>query len=357
MQVLFLGYDRTQTRLIDAMIAAGCEVHHSRSPVGVVQYDLIISFGYRHIVGREVIRGINCPILNLHISYLPFNRGTHPNFWAYFDNTPHGVTIHIMDAGVDTGPILFQKYVDFMNGESTFLESHTTLVRAVEDLFLDHIETILQKKWEAKPQEGQGSMHFLRDLPPEFSGWHSTVSDEIPRLLSNLSHDRFQNRVPQFKPTEHYPISKIRLSRVSSGDSADLFRWRNDPLTQHMSNTPGELNIATHEKWLKDSIDSDTREIFIGRCGGTKIGMVRFDISSKKNRAEVSINLNPALRGQGLSKPLLQEAIKVFHSQHNITLTARIKQSNLVSKRIFCSLGFIQISDSPLITFYELRAQ
>lgn len=182
MRVLFLGYDRTQTRLIDAIISAGCEVHYSRSPIGVLHYDLIVSFGYRHIVDAEVIRRINCPILNLHISYLPFNRGTHPNFWAYYDNTPHGVTIHIMDSGVDTGPILFQKYVDFKNGERTFSESHCTLIRELEDLFLDHLETILQKEWEAKPQEGQGSIHFLQDLPSEFRGWDATVSDEIPRL-------------------------------------------------------------------------------------------------------------------------------------------------------------------------------
>ena len=46
--------------------------------------------------------------MNLHISYLPFNRGP-SEFLVIFDDTEKGVSIHLVDGGIDTGPILFKK--------------------------------------------------------------------------------------------------------------------------------------------------------------------------------------------------------------------------------------------------------
>ncbi len=183
-RVLMLGYDRSQTRIIDPMVAAGCEVDHSRKYFNHSGYDLIISFGYRHILKKKVLDQIVCPIINLHISYLPYNRGAHPNFWSFFENTPHGVTIHLIDDGIDTGPILFQKYVHFDDSKVTFANSYQTLFREVESLFISHLAAILECDWEAKPQQGIGSVHSSDDLPSDFRGWDSNVGTEIERLHS-----------------------------------------------------------------------------------------------------------------------------------------------------------------------------
>ena len=116
-RILFLGYDQTQTTLIDALIASKCTVDHTADKIDVIKgYDCVISYGYRHILKQRTIDGFECPVLNLHISYLPYNRGAHPTFWSFYDNTPSGVTIHLIDSGIDTGPIVKQKYVNFGNG-------------------------------------------------------------------------------------------------------------------------------------------------------------------------------------------------------------------------------------------------
>jgi len=44
----------------------------------------------------------------MHLSYLPFNRGKNPNVWPIVDGTPAGVTLHYIDAGIDTGDIIAQ---------------------------------------------------------------------------------------------------------------------------------------------------------------------------------------------------------------------------------------------------------
>ena len=75
----------------------------------VSKYDWIISYGYRHLISEEIIKYLKNPIINLHISYLPFNRGAHPNYWSFKEKTIKGVTIHFIDSGIDTGPILIQK--------------------------------------------------------------------------------------------------------------------------------------------------------------------------------------------------------------------------------------------------------
>ena len=109
--ILFLGYDKSENSLPDFLSEKGHEVLHSNKKINSTKnFDLVISYGYRHIIPKKIISS-STPIINLHMSFLPFNRGAHPNFWSHFENTPSGVTIHLMDVGIDTGDCLFQKKV------------------------------------------------------------------------------------------------------------------------------------------------------------------------------------------------------------------------------------------------------
>ena len=122
------------------------------------------------------------PIINLHISYLPWNRGAHPNFWSFYDKSVSGVTIHLIDEGVDTGPILFQKIIDFSESENTFRMTYERLNYEIEKLFLNNMEKIISKNYETYPQNGLGSFHLKKDLPISFRGWDTIIDKEIKRL-------------------------------------------------------------------------------------------------------------------------------------------------------------------------------
>lgn len=41
---------------------------------------LMISFNYRHMIPQEVLNLMPGRVINLHTSYLPYNRGSSPNF-------------------------------------------------------------------------------------------------------------------------------------------------------------------------------------------------------------------------------------------------------------------------------------
>ena len=182
-QILFLGYSKKDTSLISRIEKKGRIVIHSSEKISWEdEFDLIICFGYRHIIKKEQVCKSSAPIINLHVSYLPWNKGAHPNFWSHYDCTPSGVTIHEIDSGIDTGNIIYQRYVNFKNNEDTFALTYKRLIFEIEDLFNKNIDSILSKSWESKPQRRVGSTHKVADLPSLFKGWDSNIKDEIARL-------------------------------------------------------------------------------------------------------------------------------------------------------------------------------
>lgn len=82
------------------------------TPEQLGRFDLAISWFWPHILKPAQIDATKYGILNNHIGYLPYGRGACPNVWAIVDNIQAGVTIHWIDAGVDTGDILFQRTVE-----------------------------------------------------------------------------------------------------------------------------------------------------------------------------------------------------------------------------------------------------
>jgi UDP-4-amino-4,6-dideoxy-N-acetyl-beta-L-altrosamine transaminase len=133
----------------------------------VINYDFIISFGYRYIIKKDIIELFkNNNIINLHISYLPYNRGADPNLWSILDNTPSGVTIHLIDENIDTGDILIQERVFFDYDNDTLESSYNKLINKITLLFLDNWELIKNNKITPIPQDSlKKTIHCLKDRP------------------------------------------------------------------------------------------------------------------------------------------------------------------------------------------------
>lgn len=185
-RILFLGYDHNQTVIIDKLVQENCEVWHSSEKIYSTEgFDLVISFGYKHIIPESVLKKADIPIINLHISFLPWNKGAHPNFWSHYERTPSGVSIHLIDNGIDTGPILFQRLVEFSPDEKTFSQTYSKLIKEIEKLFIDNIHSIIEKKYVEYPQTDVGTYHSVKDLPKDFSGWDSDIIQETERLYKS----------------------------------------------------------------------------------------------------------------------------------------------------------------------------
>jgi len=104
------------------------------SLVEEVAPDYIISCGYRYIIPEETLDIPSEGAINLHPSYLPYNRGAHPNVWSIIDGTPAGVTLHYMDPEVDSGDIIAQQEVKY-SFEDTGKDLYERLEEAQVKLF------------------------------------------------------------------------------------------------------------------------------------------------------------------------------------------------------------------------------
>lgn len=143
-------------------------------------YDFIISYGYRYIIPKRVTNHYKKRIINLHISYLPWNKGADPNFWSIIENTPKGVTIHFVDEGLDTGDILIQKKIKFEEID-TLRTSYKKLSNAIEELFINNWLRIRNYEIIPEIQKGEGTFHYSKEK--EFykalliDGWDTKISD------------------------------------------------------------------------------------------------------------------------------------------------------------------------------------
>ena len=123
--------------------------------------EFIISYNYRHIVKQDVISLFPHRIINLHISMLPWNKGANPNIWSFIEGTPTGVTIHEINAGIDTGDILIQREIVFDNMAETLKSSYEKSHAIMSKLFRDNWHMIRNGSIKPKPQVG--TMHYVKD--------------------------------------------------------------------------------------------------------------------------------------------------------------------------------------------------
>lgn len=100
----------------------------------------------------HIIRLLKGRMVNIHVGITPEYRGAHGGFWALYNGEPEmvGVTVHLIDSGIDTGAILFQEKVSVSN-------SHT-LMSIVYKQQKEAVELILRciSEFEGKTLHGYG---------------------------------------------------------------------------------------------------------------------------------------------------------------------------------------------------------
>jgi RimJ/RimL family protein N-acetyltransferase len=145
-------------------------------------------------------------------------------------------------------------------------------------------------------------------------------------------------------------MNSIKIRQANLNDCKSLFDWRSDELSRTMSFNGSSSSIEEHEVWFKNSLCNVDRALYIGELGDKKLGVCRFDFLESEQLAEVSINMNPSMRGCGLGKKFLFESIEFYLEKNGYNLLAKVKPNNLASLNIFESAGFESFaSDESMI--------
>jgi len=142
---------------------------------------------------------------------------------------------------------------------------------------------------------------------------------------------------------------------ANASDSKDIFNWRNDELTRQMSKTTNLVEWDEHNSWFTASLSNPYRLLVICENEVTKekIAIVRFDIEDE--RALISINISPKMRGKRMAYGCLKDAIFFFkkHFPNVRFIDAEIKNINIPSQRSFMSAGFLLVKKDTNIFYYE----
>lgn len=194
MKILILGSEKQPQNILteflsnDGNSVSRREDKLNSEEIANCEYDYLISFGYRYIVRKDVLDYFKGNSINLHISYLPWNKGADPNLWGILENTPKGITIHQMDYGLDTGKILYQKEL-FFDENDTLKSSYEKLQIGLVDLFKTNWENIKSYNVKPKLQNGKGSYHKSSDKNKYqellTNGWDTKIKDLVGKAIND----------------------------------------------------------------------------------------------------------------------------------------------------------------------------
>lgn len=161
------------------------EVSMARPDVWPDDVDFVVSYGYRHIIKEPYLSEYKYRMINVHLSLLPWNKGADPNFWSWFDRTPKGVSIHLITAALDAGPIIMQMNITKWRERETLKSSYEFLQQAGSSLFHMEWGRFREQRWFYLDPVGEGSLHKSADKTPYMNqlplGWETPVS-EVERL-------------------------------------------------------------------------------------------------------------------------------------------------------------------------------
>ena len=125
--------------------------------------DILISVMYDKILPQTKLENKKC--YNFHPGVLPEYRGVGINSWTIINQeTKAGVTLHIMDRGVDTGDIIEIREILIRKTDtaySLFLRIENLIYKMFKDWLLD----ILNENYFAVPQKSKtGKTYYSKDL-------------------------------------------------------------------------------------------------------------------------------------------------------------------------------------------------
>jgi len=116
----------------------------------------------------QMLDALTVPVLNLHAGINPAYRGQMGGYWALISGDEHnfGATIHLVDAGTDTGATLYQVRPKPSNAD--FISTYPMLLTAAAlDITCKAVDDAMQGHLQPIAATGPSELHF----PPTLWRW------------------------------------------------------------------------------------------------------------------------------------------------------------------------------------------
>ena len=146
--------------------------------------DLILSDRYSHKISASVCREFSTASLNLHSSFLPQHRGSYPILFSLLAGEVPGWTIHRIGEVIDSGEILFQKYISLCLNTDTlktvWLRCQLEMMSYIASNLSQFIQYGRFADFTPIPCPTYGSFHYRQDFSSVSDlltdGWDTPIS-------------------------------------------------------------------------------------------------------------------------------------------------------------------------------------
>ena len=158
------------------------------------QADAFVVVAYGQILSPDILAMPRLGCVNAHGSLLPAYRGAAPIQWSIFNgDAVMGVTTMLMDAGMDTGPMLLKASISVELLDDVVAVS-TRLSEISADLLVETLTRLDQGSITPQPQEDELSTHarlldksdFLMDWGKPAIALHNQVRAFIPNVVAQF---------------------------------------------------------------------------------------------------------------------------------------------------------------------------
>lgn len=167
---------------------------------------------------------------------------------------------------------------------------------------------------------------------------------------------------------------QLRPAMLSDGDL--LLRWRNDAVTRQNFIHGERVSLREHEQWLRKTLSDPHTLLYIAYesrfQGRIEIGTIRLTMADDEAMvrafgyrhsygatADISLTIDPGVRGLGYGKRIVNAAVKQLRSFGDVPISrflAGVKPCNIASLRVFCACGFLPLEmEGPLLMLEKRR--
>ena len=132
--------------------------------IRLLQPDIIVVNGTR-IISKKILQSTNAIFVNMHVGITPYYRGSHGGYWALRnkDAENFGTTIHLINAGVDTGAILKQVFAK-PDKQDNFATYPVLQVAVGIDALKEVLANMIADNYETIQHTEKGKMYFQPTL-------------------------------------------------------------------------------------------------------------------------------------------------------------------------------------------------
>jgi hypothetical protein len=173
----FAGHEAVRAP-IHRVGGGGCSDLGEIEAMSRLEPDVVLVFG-TSLLKPPLIDRFEGRIINLHLGLSPYYRGAGTNFWPLVNGEPEysGATIHFLDAGVDSGPILAHVRPEISRADGPHDIGNKTIVAAAEAL-ATIASAHASRPLGGVPQTGDGRLYKRADFS----------ADAVRRLYANFEN-------------------------------------------------------------------------------------------------------------------------------------------------------------------------